>query len=245
MSLKNTAEIDRPREKLIANGPRNLMLAELVAAIIGRGIAKNDALKIGKTVADILMEHTYETSIGDISAVDGMGPAKSCQILAALELARRFPPTNRKATKIQNAEDILPFVIQYRYDQQENVVAATLSGAYEILNIRLVTRGLVNQSQIHPREVFADAVTNLAAAVILVHNHPSGNLLPSTRDIFMTKNIQDAGEILGIKMLDRLIIGSCDGFLSVLVGIRKDAAKTKQHLYTEPPAENTDATQYV
>lgn len=222
MSLKNTAEIDRPREKLIANGPQSLTLAELIAAIIGRGTVKNDALKIGKAVADILMEHTYTTSIQDVAAVDGMGPAKACQILAALELARRFPPPDRKSAKIRCAEDLLPFVSQYRYDQQENVIAATLSGAHEILNIRVVTRGLVNQSQIHPREVFADAVTDRAAAIILVHNHPSGNLTPSTRDILMTRTIQEAGEILGIKLLDHLIIGPCDGFLSVLEAFGND-----------------------
>lgn len=220
MSLKNTAEIDRPREKLIANGPQQLTLAELVAAIIGRGTVKNDALKIGKTVADILMEHTYETSVQDISAVDGMGPAKACQIIAALELARRFPPPDRKHARISRAENILPFVSQYRYDQQENVIAATLSGAHEILNIRLITRGLVNQSQIHPREVFADAVTDRAAAIILIHNHPSGNLTPSARDILMTKNIQDAGAILGIELLDHLIIGPCEEFRSILDEIR-------------------------
>ncbi|HJK13837.1 MAG TPA: hypothetical protein O0X72_03230, partial [Methanocorpusculum sp.] len=107
MSLKNTAEIDRPREKLIANGPQSLTLAELIAAIIGRGTVKNDALKIGKAVADILMEHTYTTSIQDVAAVDGMGPAKACQILAALELARRFPPPDRKSAKIRCAEDLL------------------------------------------------------------------------------------------------------------------------------------------
>ena len=216
MSLKNTAEIDRPREKLIANGPQNLTLAELVAAIIGRGIVKNDALKIGKAVGSILMENTYKTTIEDIASVGGMGPAKSCQIPAALELARRFPPPDRKHAVIKCAEDILPFVSQYRYDNQENVVAATLSGAHEILNIRLITRGLVNESQVHPREVFADAVTDRAAAVILIHNHPSGNLTPSKRDRAVTDKMQAAGNILGIRLLDHLIIGPCDSCQSIL-----------------------------
>lgn len=101
------------------------------------------------------------------------------------------------------------------------MVAATLSGAHEILNIRLITRGLVNQSQIHPREVFADAVTDRAAAIMLIHNHPSGNLTPSTRDMLMTKNIQDAGNILGIELLDHLIIGPCEGFRSILADIKR------------------------
>ena len=131
---------------------------------------------------------------------------------------------------IRCAEDLLPFVSQYRYDQQENVIAATLSGAHEILNIRVVTRGLVNQSQIHPREVFADAVTDRAAAIILVHNHPSGNLTPSTRDILMTRTIQEAGEILGIRLLDHLIIGPGDGFLSVLEAFGNDTHENQDRM---------------
>lgn len=216
MSLKTTAEIDRPREKLIANGPQGLLLAELVAAIIGRGTVRNDALKIGKAVEKILMRSTYETTIAELAAVDGMGPAKACQILAALELARRFPPPDRKRAVIKKATDILPFVSQYRYDQQENVITATLSGAHEILNVRLITRGLVNESHIHPREVFADAIRDRAAAVILIHNHPSGNLSPSTRDLLMTDSLKAAGEILGIPLLDHLIIGPCDGHRSIM-----------------------------
>lgn len=151
---------------------------------------RNDALKIGKAVEKILMRSTYETKIADLAAIDGMVPAKACQILAALELARRFPPPDRKRAVIKKAEDILPFVSQYRCDQQENVITATLSGAHEILNIRLITHGLVNESHIHPREVFADAIRDRAAAVILVHNHPSGNLSPSTRDLLMTDNLR-------------------------------------------------------
>lgn len=216
MKLKETAEIDRPREKLIAMGPRSLSLEELVAVIIGRGTVKTDALAIGKMVGAVLMEHTYQTKVTDLCDIDGMGDAKSCQILASLELARRFPPPDQRFATIKKAEDVLPFVSQYRYDRQENVVAVTLSGAHEVLNVRLVTRGLVNESHIHPREVFSDAVVDRAAAVILVHNHPSGNLTPSRQDILVTEKMAKAGEILGIKILDHMIVGPCEGFVSLI-----------------------------
>lgn len=216
MKLKETAEIDRPREKLIASGPRSLTLPELIAAIIGRGTVKTDALAIGKMVGAILMENTYQTKISDLCDIDGMGEAKACQILAALELARRFPPPDQRLAVIKKAEDVLPFVNQYRYDRQENVVAITLNGAHEVLNVRLITRGLVNESHIHPREVFSDAVVDRAAAIVLVHNHPSGNLTPSKQDIMVTEKMARAGELLGIKVLDHMIVGPCEGYVSMM-----------------------------
>ncbi len=216
MSLKNTPAIDKPREKLIAKGPASLELEELIAAIIGRGIPGCDAVQIGKKVAKILMSRTYETGIPDLCEVNGMGEAKACQIIAALELARRFPPPVHRLAVIHKAEDVLPFVHQYRYDTQENVVAVTLSGAHEVLKVRLITKGLVNESQIHPREVFAGAIQDRAAAMILIHNHPSGNLHPSKQDLKITKDMQAAGELLGIKLLDHLIIGPKDGFWSIM-----------------------------
>jgi DNA repair protein RadC len=216
MSLKNTADIDKPREKLIAKGPASLELEELVAAIIGRGIPGCDAVQIGKKVAKILMSRTYETMVDDLCEVNGMGEAKACQIIAALELARRFPPPVHRFAVIHKAEDVLPFVHQYRYDTQENVVSVTLSGAHEVLKVRLITKGLLNESQIHPREVFAGAIMDRAAAMILVHNHPSGNLHPSRQDLKITKDMQAAGELLGIKLLDHLIVGPKEGFWSIM-----------------------------
>ena len=216
MSLKNTADIDKPREKLISKGPSSLELDELIAAIIGRGIPGCDAIQIGKKIAKILMSKTYETEISDLCEVNGMGEAKACQIIAALELARRFPPPIQRHAVIHSAEDVLPFVHQYRYDTQENVVTVTLSGAHEVLKVRLITKGLLNEAQIHPREVFAGAIEDRAAAIILIHNHPSGNLHPSKQDLKITKDMDAAGELLGIKLLDHLIIGPGDGFWSIL-----------------------------
>ncbi len=216
MSLKNTADIDKPREKLIARGASSLVLEELIAAIIGRGTVGCDALMIGKAVGSILKSTTYQTTISDLTAVTGMGEAKACQILAALELARRFPPPIQRCATIMSAEDVLPFVTQYRYDTQENVIVVTLSGAHEILNVRPITRGLLDNCSIHPREIYVGAIEDRAAAIILVHNHPSGRLRPSARDIEATREIKNAGEILGISLLDHLVIGPCDGAVSVL-----------------------------
>ncbi|MDO5846621.1 MAG: JAB domain-containing protein, partial [Methanocorpusculum sp.] len=122
----------------------------------------------------------------------------------------------------KNADDVLPFVSTYRYDTQENVVVLTLSGAHEIINIRLITRGILNNCQIHPREIFAGAIEDRAAAIILVHNHPSGRLEASIEDIAITRKIKSAGELLGITLLDHIIVGPTDGCLSVDDGTEED-----------------------
>lgn len=215
MSLKEIADIDKPREKLISRGASCLSLCELVAAIIGRGTAKYDALKIGEKVGDVLIENSYETTVDDLKSINGMGEAKACQIVAALELARRFTPPNLRNARISKASDVIPFVYQYKFEKQEHLMCISLSGANEVLNVRNVTKGVVNGTQIHPREIFSGPIEDRAASIIIVHNHPSGNLKPSKQDIASTNDITEAGKLLGIRVLDHLIIGPVDGYESV------------------------------
>lgn len=144
MSLKDTPEIDKPREKLMARGASSLELEELIAAILGRGTVGHDAVKIGKMIGKVLMTYTYETTIQDLTEIPGMGNAKACQILASLELARRFPPPKMRKAVIRTPKDVLPFVNQYRYDNQENFLTITLTGAHEVVNVRLITKGILD-----------------------------------------------------------------------------------------------------
>lgn len=215
MSLKETAEIDKPREKIINRGASSLSLSELIAAIIGRGTVGFDALKIGKCVGDVLSEKTYETNVDDLKSINGMGTAKACQIIAALELARRFTPPSLRTARITKASDVIPFVYQYKFERQEHLMCISLSGANEVLNVRNITKGTVNGTQIHPREVFSGAIEDRAASIIMVHNHPSGNLSPSKQDKKITQDIRDAGKLLGIELLDHIIIGPNEGYESV------------------------------
>lgn len=104
--------------------------------------------------------------------------------------------------------DVLPLIQHFSDRKQEHFTAISLNGANEVLNVRIVTIGLVNQSQVHPREVFADALTDRASAIIVAHNHPSGNLTPSMEDIEVTKRIKEAGKILGLKLLDHIIFST-------------------------------------
>ncbi|MDO5843588.1 MAG: DNA repair protein RadC [Methanocorpusculum sp.] len=215
MSLKDTADIDKPREKIISRGASSLSLAELVAAIIGRGTFNCDAIQIGKVVGEVLSEKTYETSVDDLISINGVGEAKACQIVASLELARRFTPPNMRTARITEASEVIPFVYQYKFERQEHLMCLSLSGANEVLNVRNITKGTVNGTQIHPREIFSGAIEDRAASIILVHNHPSGNLLPSKQDVKITQDIRDAGKLLGIELLDHIIIGPNEGYESI------------------------------
>ena len=123
-------------------------------------------------------------------------------------MARRY--NGRKISTIKCAEDIIPLVSHIRDKKQEYFICITLNGANEVIANRVVTVGLVNSSQIHPREVFADAISDRAASVVLVHNHPSGNIEPSEEDKEITRQMRNAGKILGIKVLDHLILAKDD-----------------------------------
>lgn len=215
VALKYIENIDKPREKLLARGAKALELEELIAVIIGKGSVGNDALKIGKLIAKALLTYTYEITIRDLLYIPGMGEAKACQILAALELARRFPPPNQRKAKVMHPSDVLPFVTQYRYDPQENFIVISLTGAHEVINIRHITKGILDHCQIHPREVFAGAIEDRASSIVLVHNHPSGRLEPSKQDLLLTESMKRCGELLGVHVLDHIIIGPLDDYYCV------------------------------
>ena len=143
--------------------------------------------------------------------IECLGLAKSCQIIAAIEFSRRR--FFRETTVVRKAKDILPFISHIAEKKQENVLCITLNGANEIIGTRTVTIGLLNSNQLHPREVFADAISERAASVILAHNHPSGLLIPSSDDMSVTNIMIEAGKILGISVLDHIIVAK-KGYLS-------------------------------
>lgn len=210
--IKELPDFDRPREKLISKGPEALSDIELIAIIIGKGVPGMDAFQIAreisKTIKNDLAQLTYE----NLREIGGVGSAKACQILASFELARRY--LIKEAVKITSPADILPLVSTIADKKQEYFICVSLNGAGEVVGNRIITVGLLDHNLVHPREVFADPITDRAASVILVHNHPSGILEPSKQDILMTKQLVEAGSVLGIKVLDHLIV-SKKGYLSM------------------------------
>lgn len=154
------------------------------------------AKEISKNIKNNFTEVKYET----LRNIDGVGSSRACQIMASFELARRY--LIKDVMTIKSPTDVLPLVSNLLDKKQEYFVCISLNGAGEVVGNRIVTVGLVNHNLIHPREVFADAITDRAASVVLVHNHPSGILEPSNQDILITKQLVEAGSILGIKVLE-------------------------------------------
>ena len=195
---------DRPRERLAAKGPAALSDLELVAVLLGSGTKGRGVLQVA---ADLLRQCGPRLDRLELSAllkVEGVGKAKACQVLAGFELARRH--LLKEGPGIREAKDVLPYVEGIRDKKQEYFVCLSLSGANEVLASRVVTVGLLDSSPVHPREVFADPLSDRAAAVIVAHNHPSGRLEPSTEDLALTERLARAGELLGIRLLDHLIV---------------------------------------
>ena len=203
-NIKDLPAHNRPREKLKERGASALTDEDLVAAILGRGVEGQDLRTISRSVAKLIRNHRANLTIEHLTAVRGMGLAKAAQILSAFELARRY--LIKDAVKITGAQDVIPLLADIADKKQEHFVCISLNGAHEVIKKRIVTIGLVDRSPVHPREVYADVISDRAAAVIFAHNHPSGDLKPSNSDLKIQEQLTEAGKILGIRVLDHLIV---------------------------------------
>ena len=200
----------KPREKLEEKGVKALSDKELVMILIGKGSNGHTIEEVAEKVLKVL-DKGSEPLLTDLKYISGMGQAKATAVLAALELGRRRP--KRKTKVIRRPEDIWNEVKHYAERNQEQLLVLSFNGAGELLGIHVATVGLVDKVVMHPREIFAEAIKERAVSVVIVHNHPSGQLSPSQADRILTKRISTAGKLLGIKVLDHLII-STSGYYS-------------------------------
>ena len=195
----------RPREKLQARGAEALSDYELLMAIIGSGNKYADVTKIARDVKKIIRDRGSELTYDDLLAVKSLGPAKASGIIAAFELwKRQFEVSGRPI--IDSPEKAVEQFADIRTKQQEYFVCLTLDGANRLIAKRIVSIGTLTSSLVHPREVYSDAITDRAASIIVAHNHPSDNLEPSQADRDVTERLREAGELLGISLLDHIII---------------------------------------
>jgi DNA repair protein RadC len=194
---------DRPREKLRRKGPQCLSDMELLAVLLGSGCRKCDVLTLAGHLLKIMDQKGTTVAVDDLMPIPGVGAAKASIIVAAIEFSRRR--IRPHGQKISRATDVFPMIRYLADRRQEHFLCLSLNGANEIINIRTISVGLVNRALVHPREVYADAITDRAAAVIVAHNHPSGNLLPSADDLAITNQLKQAGQTLGITLLDHII----------------------------------------
>lgn len=203
--LKDRRKDELPREKLQAKGASALSDLELLMAIIGSGTAQSDVTKISRDVRKLLIEKGSELTYEDLLSINSLGPAKATQIMAGFELWRRqFEVTDRPI--IDSPEKAVEQLADIRDKKQEYFVCLTLDGANRLIAKRIITIGTLTASLVHPREVFADAITDRAASIIVAHNHPSGYLAPSDADMGVTENLIDAANILGIKIKDHIVV---------------------------------------
>ena len=195
--------LDRPREKLRQKGAEALSDLELMAILLGKGIEGHDVMTVAKKILKVLDASNINPNLEDLQKINGVGPAKAALIAAAIEFARRR--IRPEGFKISIPPDVLPLIQHYADRKQEHFICISLNGANEVIASRVVSVGLVNKTHVHPREVFADPITDRASAIIVAHNHPSGDLKPSKDDMAVTKQLKAAGETLGIKLLDHII----------------------------------------
>lgn len=200
------------REKILRNGiayPTNM---ELIMVILGTGIQGMPVDKLARRVLDTITASPREKLLESLMQLEGIGPSKAVTIAAAIEFGRRQNLHTGK--QISKPSDLIPFVNHYAMQEQEHFICVTLNGAHEIIKIRTVSVGTINKTMVHPREVFTGAIKDMASAVILCHNHPSGNCIPSSDDIETTHRMVEAGQCLGIHVLDHLIL-TTRGFFSI------------------------------
>lgn len=195
----------RPREKLYTKGAVALSDFELLEALIGSGNAQVDVTKIARDTHKILKKHRADLTYEHLEQVKGLGAAKITEILAAFELSRRYLVDSEQPI-VDSPEKAVELLSDIRDKKQEHFVSITLDGANRLIAKRTITIGTLTASLVHPREVFANAISDRAASIIVAHNHPSGSLDISQADIDATKRLEEAGVLLGIAVIDHLIV---------------------------------------
>jgi len=203
---------ERPRERLRKHGPDALSSVELLAIVIGRGIAGRSALTIAQELLSQFksVKGISEATIEELSAVKGIGAAKAAQLKAAFQLGERqgYEREEQVRFEITNPQAVARAVRATIQDKaKEHFKLLLLNTRNRIIGIAPVSVGTVSASLVHPREVFKAAIRHGACSVVLVHNHPSGNPEPSDDDVSLTRRLADAGRLLGIEVLDHIIIG--------------------------------------
>jgi DNA repair protein RadC len=211
-------EIDRPRERLWALGPAALTTAELLAIVLGTGGGGRDVLRLAAGLLQLSegsLRRLTQRPAAELLRTRGIGPTKAARLIAAFELGARTAREERPPVqRIREPEDVLRlFGTRLRDLQVEEFHLLALDSQSQVLREVLITRGLLNSSLVHPREVFRAAIAEAAAGIIVVHNHPSGDPTPSAEDRGVTKQLMSAGQLLDVPLYDHVIIGG-DRFVS-------------------------------
>ena len=208
MKIKDLPKSDRPREKLIAKGAENLKDSELLAILLRTGTTGKNVIEIASQILTKyskkrLLQMTYE----DLSKISGIDSAKATTLLAAFELSKRALEVNdTNLPVISTAKDAAAQLTDMRELKKEHFVVLYLNAKNQLVHKETISMGTLNANLVHPREVFEPALKHSAAQIIAAHNHPSGDPKPSEEDIDLTKRLNEAGNLMGIEVMDHVIV---------------------------------------
>lgn len=213
LTIKDLPEAERPREKLLAKGAQALSNAELIAILLRSGTRHDSAVGVAQRLLKKYEELGISVLAGlspqELSQENGIGPAKAVAIVAAIELGKRLNAlVAADRPIIRSPQDAVNMMMpRLRFENKEQFIVLMLSTKNHVIATPVISVGTLNASLVHPRELFRQAINFSAAAVILVHNHPSGDPTPSLEDVELTTKMTEAGKLLGINVLDHVIIG--------------------------------------
>lgn len=217
LSIQQLSLEDRPREKLLLRGRQQLSNAELLAILIGSGNHEKNAVELSQEILFSVQNNLQllgQLSVKDLIQFQGIGEAKALTIISALELGRRRKEAEAiRKPKITCSKDVYNYIAPQLLDlEREEFWVLSLSRSNEILKADQISQGGVSGTVVDPKLVFKKALDNLASGLILIHNHPSGNLTPSKADLDLTKKIAEAGKFLEIPVLDHVIFANSGHF---------------------------------
>jgi len=209
MRIKDIPKENRPRERLKQNGVEALSNSELLAVILQKGTQKENVIDMSnRLLSKYSIDKLSECSLTELKDIPGIGDAKAMQIMALFELSKRVKSGSIAEKVVSNSSDIANYYMERMKGlKREHLIAVFLDSKNKIINDKVISIGTLNSSLVHPREVFKEAIKCSANAIILVHNHPSGDCGPSSEDIEITDRVKEAGEMVGIKLLDHVIVG--------------------------------------
>ena len=214
MQIKQLPAAERPQEKLLFAGPGGLSNSELLALIIRTGTSDKSAIQLAEEVLAYTSSNIGDLGKADVrelTAIDGIGTAKACSIVAALELSKRLMSGRvlESTGRLTSCKDVAELLTrEMMYENREIFMAINLNIKMKVESKTIISIGCLDSTLVHPREVFAQAIKRGAAAVIVAHNHPSGDPEPSEEDVAVTLRLLEASHIVGIRLVDHVIIGN-------------------------------------
>jgi|SRR3989344_2625745 len=209
MKIKEMVAENRPRERMFQNGVNVLSDAELLAVILQNGSKGENVIDMSNRLIKEYGIDTMNTlSISELSKIKGIGIAKASKLIAAFELSKRVNAGRICEKVVNSSADIAKYYMEKMKDlKKEHLIAVFLDSKNKIIKDEVISIGTLDSSLVHPREVFKEAIKNSASAIILVHNHPSGDCEASLEDKRITEIMKESGELLHIRFLDHIIIG--------------------------------------